>query len=61
MVDQAPTPAANKSPRERLEELFPSCETDCTDGCKYGCLGWVHRFPALETATDESVPKDRKD
>lgn len=30
--------------QERLKELFPSCATDCTEGCKYGCLGWLHRF-----------------
>ena len=34
----------NDAVRKRLRELYPSCETDCTDGCKYGCLGWLHRF-----------------
>ena len=42
---------------ERLRELFPSCETDCTDGCKYGCLGWLHRFtPPEPTPASDSDP-----
>ena len=48
MGDRLPTHPEIKTPKERLKELFPSCETDCTDGCKYGCLGWLHRFPAQE-------------
>jgi hypothetical protein len=35
----------------RLRELFPSCESDCTDGCKYGCLGWLHRFDPTRVTT----------
>ena len=48
MGDRLPTQPETKTPSERLKELFPSCETDCTDGCKYGCLGWLHRFPTQD-------------
>ena len=33
-----------REPSAILEELYPSCVEDCTDGCKHGCLGWLHRF-----------------
>lgn len=38
---------------ERLRELYPSCATDCDDGCKYGCLGWLHRFDPDRSERDE--------
>ena len=46
--------------QERLKELFPSCATDCTDGCKYGCLGWLHRFePSDEDDGGRKAPTEK--
>jgi hypothetical protein len=44
--------------QDRLRRLYPSCETDCTDGCRYGCLGWLHRFgPSPSSGTEEPARK----
>ena len=49
---------ADDAVRERLRELYPSCETDCTDGCKYGCLGWLHRFDSRSSVAETDISRE---
>jgi hypothetical protein len=41
-----------------LKELFASCETDCAEGCRYGCIGWLHRFDAVTFDQEAGVAGD---